>query len=120
MYLVCRFNGYDDERTIALHRVLSAKMTTLSFDRPKDFDFKRFDDEGRFGFGEGKMVKLTFRIAKEEGAHLLETPLSEDQQVKELEGAYQISASVVDSAMLEWWLRGFGDTISGIRRRRVS
>ena len=120
LYLVCRFKGYDDERTIALHRVLSAKMTTLSFERPKDFDFKRFDDEGRFGFGEGKMVRLTFRIAKEEGAHLLETPLSEDQQVKELEGAYQISASVVDSAMLEWWLRGFGDTISGIRRRRVS
>ena len=120
LYLVCRFKGYDDERTIALHRVLSAKMTTLSFERPKDFDFKRFDDEGRFGFGEGKMVRLTFRIAKEEGAHLLETPLSEDQQVKELEDAYQISASVVDSAMLEWWLRGFGDSISGIRRRRVS
>ncbi len=120
LYLVCRFKGYDDERTIALHRVLSARTMTLSFNRPKDFDLKRFDDEGRFGFGDGRKVKLTFRIAKEEGAHLLETPLSSDQQVKELKYAYQISATVVDSAMLEWWLKGFGGAISGIRRRRAS
>lgn len=119
MYLVCRFKGYDDDRTIALHRVLSARVTTLSFDRPKDFDLKRFDDEGRFGFGDGRKVKLTFRIGKEEGAHLLETPLSSDQQVKELKYAYQISATVVDSAMLEWWLKGFGTAVSGVRRRGV-
>lgn len=35
---------------------------------------------------------------------MLESPLSEDQQVKELEDAYEISATLVESAQLEWWL----------------
>ena len=118
LYLVCRFRDYDNERTLALHRIEAAKASTLPFKRPKNFDLKRFDDEGRFGFGEGKMVRLTFRITKPEGVHLLESPLSTDQQVKELAEEYEISATVVDSAMLEWWLRAFGDAVSQVRRRK--
>ena len=117
LYLVCRFKDYDNERTLALHRIQAAKASTLPFKRPKDFDLKRFDDEGRFGFGDGKKIRLTFRITKPEGVHLLESPLSTDQQVKELEDEYEISATVVDSAMLEWWLRAFGDAVSKVRRR---
>ncbi|RYZ89798.1 MAG: WYL domain-containing protein, partial [Proteobacteria bacterium] len=90
------------------------------FKRPKDFDLKRFDDEGRFGFGDGKKIRLTFRITKAEGAHLLESPLSADQQVKEFDEDYEISATVVDSAMLEWWLRAFGDAVSQVRRRKAA
>ena len=56
---------------------------------------------------------------KDAGHHLLESPLSEDQQVTELEDCYEIAATVVDSAMLEWWLRGFGDSVSDVRRGRV-
>ena len=120
LYLVCRYKDYDNERTLALHRIEVAKASTLPFKRPKDFDLKRFDDEGRFGFGDGKKVRLTFRITKAEGAHLLESPLSTDQQVKELADAYEISATVVDSAMLEWWLRGFGDAVSKVRRMAIA
>lgn len=120
LYLVCRFKGYDDDRTLALHRVVSARASTLSFDRPREFSLQRYDDEGRFGFGEGKKIQLTFKISKNEGAHLLETPLSRDQKVKELKDGYLVSATVVDSDMLEWWLRGFGNAISTIRRRITS
>ncbi len=116
-YLVCRYRGYDNERNLALHRILSAEMSTLSFDRPKDFDLKKYDDDGRFGFGEGEKVQLTFRIERNTGFHLLESPLSSDQQVTELDdGKLEITATVVDSAMLEWWLRGFGDAIEDVRR----
>jgi hypothetical protein len=66
-----------------------------------------------------KRIKLTFCIDKDAGHHLLESPLSEDQQVKELDDAYEITATVVDSAMLEWWLRGFGDSVSDVRRGRI-
>ena len=56
--------------------------------------------------------------------HLLETPLSLDQRVVERkDGTLAITATVVDSAMLEWWLRGFGDAVSHLRRgsiRKVS
>lgn len=119
LYLVCRYKGYNDDRMIALHRLLSARASTLAFERPKDFDLQRFDEEGRFGFGEGSKVRLTFRIDKAEGAHLLETPLSADQKVRELRDAYEVSATVVDSALLEWWLRGFGDAVNRISRTPV-
>jgi predicted DNA-binding transcriptional regulator YafY len=114
MYLVCRFDGYDNERCLALHRILSARASTLTFERPKDYDLKQYDDDGRFGYGVGQRVWLSFRIEREAGLHLLESPLSDDQTVVELEDAYKITATVVDSAMLEWWLRGFGESISEI------
>lgn len=119
LYLVCRYEGYDNERLLAVHRIKKARASTLTFKRPKDFDLKRFDDEGRFGFGDGKKVRLTFRIRKAEGAHLLESPLSADQRIKDLDGVYEVTASVSDTAMLEWWLRGFGDAVSNVRRRKV-
>ena len=114
MYLVCRFDGYDNERCLALHRMISANASTLTFDRPKDFDLKQFDNHERFGYGDGTKIRLSFRIEKEAGLHIVECPLSLDQQVVEMHDAYEITATVVDSAMLDWWLRGFGDAVSAI------
>jgi hypothetical protein len=31
----------------------------------------------------------------------------------------QITATVVDSAMLQWWLRGFGEAVRNIRKTAV-
>ena len=117
MYLVCRFDSYDNERSLALHRIISAKASSFTFERPAEFDLKKFDDDGRFGYGNGKKIKLAFRIEKDAGLHLLESPLSEDQQVVEEDETYWITATVVDSYMLDWWLRGFGDAVSDISKR---
>jgi len=117
MYLVCRYRGYDNERSLALHRILSAEASSITFERPKDFDLKKYDDDGRFGFGSGKYIRLKFKINRDMGMHLLESPLSTDQNVVDLDnGQQEITATVVDSAMLEWWLRGFGDEVSDVRR----
>lgn len=116
MYLVCRFDGYDDERCLALHRMVSAKASTLTFDRPKDFNLKEFDDARRFGYGDGTLIRLSFWIEKAAGLHVVECPLSVDQQVVELDDAYEITATVVDSDMLDWWLRGFGNSIENIKK----
>jgi predicted DNA-binding transcriptional regulator YafY len=119
LYLVCRYRDFDNERNLALHRILSAETSTLTFDRPKEFDLKKYDDEGRFGFGDGERVRLTFRIERDAGLHLLESPLSTDQQVVERQdGTLEITATVVDSAMLEWWLRGFGKAVNGVSKTR--
>lgn len=120
LYLVCRFKDYDNERSLALHRIISAQASTLTFKRPKDFDLQQYDDDGRFGFGDGKRIKLIFRVDKEAGYHLLESPLSEDQQVKELVDAYEITATVIESDQLVWWLRGFGEQVSGVKRQTLS
>lgn len=119
LFLVCRFEGYENERSLALHRLHSAQASMTTFERPKDFDLEQYDNDGRFGFGEGKRIRLSFKVEKDAGFHLLETPLSTDQRVEELEDGYSISATVVDSAMLGWWLRGFGDSISNVRRNKL-
>ena len=115
LYLVCRFDGFDNERTLALHRIAKAEKGN-PFERPRDFDLQRYDDDGRFGFGEGKKIRLVFQIRKAEGAHLLESALSSDQQVKELDEVYEISATVVETEQLKWWLRGFGKAVSKVRK----
>ena len=120
LYLVCCFEGFDNERSLALHRIHHAEASTLTFERPSDFDLEKYDADGRFGFGEGQRVSLSFEIEKDAGFHLLETPLAHDQRVKELpDGWLHVSATVVDSAMLQWWLRGFGDAVRNVIRQLV-
>ncbi|MDN5844159.1 MAG: WYL domain-containing protein [Alcaligenaceae bacterium] len=70
-----------------------------------------YDDDGRFGFGEGQRIKLSFCISKSAGQHLLESRLSKDQKVVEHDDYYAITATVIDSARLTWWLNGFGERV---------
>jgi predicted DNA-binding transcriptional regulator YafY len=119
MYLVCRFEGYENERNLALHRIMTAKASSFTFKRPPKFDLKQYDDNGRFGFGNGELIKLSFWIEKAYGLHMLESPLSEDQQVCDGKKHYRIHATVVDSAMLDWWLRGFGKAVSRVSKAKI-
>lgn len=45
MYLACQFDGHDNYRCLALHRLVSAKASTLTFERPADFDLQQLDDD---------------------------------------------------------------------------
>ena len=48
------------------------------------------------------------------------TPLSADQTVKERkDGSLYITATVVDSLLLMQWLRGFGDAVSNVRKKKL-
>lgn len=111
LYLVCRYEGFDNERSLAIHRIKSAKVSGITFTRPPEFSLKQYDADGRFGFGEGKSIRLTFNIKKDAGLHLLETPLSKDQVIVEHEDHYHISATVIDTARLDWWLNGFATNV---------
>lgn len=119
LYLVCRIDGYKNERSLALHRIQKAVVSTLTFARPKDFSLENYDDDGRFGFGEGKKIKLSFSISKDAGVHLTETPLSKDQKIVANEDHYRVTATLVQTAQLDWWLRGFGDEVWSVRRDQV-
>lgn len=121
LYLVCRYKNFANERSLAVHRIQAATVTPFAFERPSDFDFQRYDDDGRFGFGEGARVRLSFHITPEAGYHLRETPLSHDQTITELaNGHLLISATVVDSAMLDWWLRGFGEAVCNTQKMALA
>ncbi|OOR99405.1 WYL domain-containing protein [Canicola haemoglobinophilus] len=102
---------------LALHRILSAEISTMSFERPQTFNLKEYISEGHFGFGDGKKIKLTFSIAKWAGFHLTETPLSKDQiTLEEDDKHYRFQATLVDTEMLNWWLAKFGDEIWDIEK----
>ncbi len=120
MYLACRFEGYDDNRSLALHRIKSAKASTFQFDRPKDFELQQLNDDMGFGDGPPKMIRLRFRIDKPNGLHILECPLSTDQTYKELPDGYEIMATVADTDVLGRWLNSFGDGVSEVTRLAVT
>ena len=119
LYLVCRYKGFDNERSLALHRIAKAEASAETFARPKDFRLEQYDDDGRFGFGEGKRIRLVFRIDAGAGQHLLESPLAVDQQVKSTANGLEISATVVESDQLRWWLRSFGNAVTVIKPSRL-
>lgn len=114
LYLVCRFEGYDNERSIAVHRINRANVSKFPFTPPPDFDLKKYDDDGRFGFGEGERCLLTFNIKKSAGHYLQETPLSSDQTMTEHDDHYQVTATVIRSQQLTHWLDGFGELVWGV------
>lgn len=118
LYLVCRFEGFDNERSLAVHRINSAAVSSFHFERPEGFSLKKYDSDGRFGFGEGEYCHIQFDISKQAGYHLLETPLSKDQIVKELEYSYRISANVIDSMLLDKWLKSFGSDVFNVHKKK--
>lgn len=124
LYLVCRFNGYQNERNLALHRIQKAHKESERFERPKDFCLESYDGQGSFGFGRGT-CQLTFSIQSDQVGLLIETPISDDQLLQyrpatEASSAYyDVTATVVDSLLLDRWLLGFGNAIFNIHRMAV-
>jgi predicted DNA-binding transcriptional regulator YafY len=114
MFMPCRFEGYDDTRNLALHRIQSATCTNLRFQRPADFDLKTYDDNGRFAFGRGGQVAVHLWIKDELAVLLGESPLATNQVITPhvgRKGGSELIATLTDSSLLIWWLRSQGDGV---------
>ncbi len=106
-YLYCRIFDYEDLRTLALHRIQSATMLEEAAKAPPGFSIDDEVNSGKFGFGEGKQIRLEAIFYHGAGEHLFETPLSNDQTLTELEGgSVKLAATVADTPQLAWWLLG--------------
>lgn len=114
MFLPCRFEGYDDTRNLALHRIQTAKCTNLRFQRPPDFDLQAYDDNGRFAFGVGGKITLHLWVKDELAVLLAESPLATNQVITPYvgqKGGCELKATLTDSSMLVWWIRSQGDSV---------
>jgi len=111
LFMPCRFFGYEDTRNLALHRIKSASSTGLPFDRPTDFDLQTYDDDGHFAFGKGDLIQINLWVSPGLKLLLEESPLSKDQQISTApdgQDGFVLSSTIVDSALLIWWLRSQG------------
>lgn len=115
LYLVCRFDGYDNQRILALPRIVSAEVGAATFDWPKGFNLADYDAEGHFGISLGRRVRVRFLIERASGRHLVESALWADQQVMEREDALEITATVMETELLHRWLRGWGERLWDLR-----
>ncbi len=119
-YLVARYKDKSDNRLFALHRIQSAEISTLHFERPTDFNLKEYQKSGELGFWNEGLIKLSFCVDKGAGYHLTETKLSEDQVIlEETDEYYRIQATVADNEMLEWWIRSFADNVWDIVKEKI-
>ncbi len=78
--------------------------------------FSKTEAEGEF--------EITFRIRKEAGQFLLETPLSKDQKAQPKRNWIYVTATVPDTWQCIWWLQSFGSAIEvlnppGLRKEFV-
>jgi predicted DNA-binding transcriptional regulator YafY len=115
LYLTCRFSDYEDVRTLALNRIMSAECLDERAEYPADFSLDKQIASGTWGFGSGKKIALELVFQAGYGSHLHETPLGKDQVIEELtEGRLRVTATVADTPQLQWWLLGFGEGVEVI------
>jgi hypothetical protein len=123
LYLMCRYKGYENTRSLALQRILSATIPNRApFERPAHCSVKELEAQGQFSWGNDRArIRLRFCIARWAGIYLRETPLSTDQSIHELpdEETLEITATVIDSPALHWWLQSFGDSVWDVKTQAL-
>lgn len=110
-YLVATAFSYADPRLYALHRFRTAEIIEEPIVRPDGFDVDSYIATGALQFGNGKMLRLKASVGEELAAYLAETPLSEDMAIKERKDDFLVTATVLDSWQLRWWILSQGSEI---------
>jgi predicted DNA-binding transcriptional regulator YafY len=94
-----------------MHRISAAQIMNERASRPADFDLDRYIAEGKLGataIGRGP-IKLVARFSNRAAKNLLESPVSEDQIARSLDGdRVEITATLAATDQLVRWLLGYG------------
>jgi predicted DNA-binding transcriptional regulator YafY len=117
--LVAYVEEYEEHRQFMLHRINTAKASTISFKRPADFDIDKLIEEKYFSVpldnDNYEPIKIEFKLfVRPDGAEpwldIEGTPLSSDQLVQRSEDRQSatVSATVRDTQELRSWLLGLG------------
>ena len=106
-----RFDGYDNCRHLALHRMLDAKLLEFAADVPEDFSLDEYMQSRHFNYSNGKKVRLVLEFEDGHTATLLdESPFSRDQKLEKLEdGFWRLEATTDDTSLLKGWIGGWPD-----------
>ena len=111
-YLPVRYEGHDDVRTIALHRVQRAELLDAA-SGIESFDLSAWLAEGALGFGGTELIALALRFHNGAGEILAQTPLAQNQEVSVgAAGEQVIRASVLDTLQLRRWILSYGRAVT--------
>lgn len=110
-YLVVTFEGYSDVRLLALNRIAQAKRSYNPVKKPRGFKLAKYLEDGFADFGSGQMITMKAYVDKSLQKHLLESKLSEDQQIVSEGAKGLLTAKLPLTQQLIWWLRGLGSQI---------
>ena len=123
-YLVASASDYPDVRIFAVHRMTSATRTGKPIKRPAGFDLDAYIQAGGLQFGNGKTIRFSAVVSEWLKRILEETPMSEDQSFKLDGGKIRLTATVMESWQLTWWLMSLGSEIEVVSpvalRRKIA
>lgn len=113
-YLVATAFDYDDLRLYAVHRIKAASVGDLAARTAAGFSLDAYLAEGRAHFANGNEITLRAQVSDEMANLLRETPISIDQALHPEGKTKLLTATVVDSWQLRWWLLSQGGEITVI------
>lgn len=110
-YLVATAYDYSDIRLYAIHRIEEVILLDDPIVRPDHFSLEDYISGGALQFGSGVPIDLKARVSKSLAAILEETPLSAGQTLSPDGENFLLSATVLDSWQLGWWILSQGSNI---------
>ena len=111
-YLVAIVGEHEKAIQLAMHRIERAEKTRDASRRPQDFSLRRYVEQGNFAYPVGDRIELRARFARATAFHLIESPLSPDQRIEDVDDdTVRVTATVQDTQQLRWWLHAFADHV---------
>lgn len=114
-YLVATAFEYVQPHLYAIHRIASATVLDEPALRPKGFSLDSFLAGGGAQFGSGGAIVLKARVSDGLARLLEETPISKDQKFTTRSGVHTLTATVLESWQLHFWLLSQGPAITVLK-----
>jgi len=119
-YLVCSIGHYTDIRLLTLHRIIKADILDVPVLVPTGFNLDDYIASGELDFVIKGEVLFKAIFSKSAAFHLAERPLSNDQTiVDQNNGKMLISATILDTSELRWWLLSFGEYVEVLEPQSI-
>lgn len=115
IYLVATVNKYEDVLLFALHRISQVTELEAAAIIPKEFNLDEEVKKGKADFGATNTpISIKFFCTKELANYLVDVKFSEDQTLVEVDNRLLVSATVMETWQLEWWILSQSDRIEVI------
>jgi predicted DNA-binding transcriptional regulator YafY len=112
--------NYPDIRLLTLHRMQEVQILDKPVNVPDGFNLDDYISSGELNFVVKGNIQFKALFSTDAVFHLGERPLSDDQTIsKQADGSMLVTATVLDTSELHWWLLGFGDQVEVLEPENI-